>query len=64
MMLCFCCNQGLKDWEKEDNPWMEHARWSPTCSFVLLMMGKQYVDEVSSQANNAALVSIFYFNIL
>lgn len=44
-MLCFCCSQGLKDWEDDDEPWTEHARWSPTCSYVLLSKGKHFVDK-------------------
>ncbi|XP_050443224.1 death-associated inhibitor of apoptosis 2-like isoform X2 [Adelges cooleyi] len=44
-MLCFCCSQGLKDWEDDDEPWTEHARWSPNCSYVLLSKGKNFVDE-------------------
>lgn len=44
-MLCFCCSQGLKDWEDDDEPWTEHARWSPNCSYVLLSKGKSFVEE-------------------
>lgn len=44
-MLCFYCGQGLRDWEDDDDPWIEHGRWSPTCSYVLLSKGKQFVDE-------------------
>lgn len=44
-MLCFCCSQGLKDWEDDDEPWTEHARWSPNCSYVLLSKGKTFVDK-------------------
>lgn len=24
---CFHCNMGLRSWEKEDDPWFEHAKW-------------------------------------
>lgn len=44
-MLCFCCNQGLKDWEPKDDPWLEHARWSPSCCYMLLMKGKHFVEK-------------------
>ncbi|VVC24367.1 Hypothetical protein CINCED_3A022001 [Cinara cedri] len=43
-MICFCCSQGLKDWEDDDEPWTEHAKWSPTCTYVLLSKGKYFVD--------------------
>ncbi|XP_050525793.1 baculoviral IAP repeat-containing protein 2-like isoform X2 [Daktulosphaira vitifoliae] len=50
-MLCFCCSQGLKDWEDDDEPWTEHARWSPNCSYVLLSKGKTFVDEACGKKN-------------
>uniref|UniRef100_A0A2S2NSC9 Apoptosis 1 inhibitor n=1 Tax=Schizaphis graminum TaxID=13262 RepID=A0A2S2NSC9_SCHGA len=44
-MLCYYCSQGLKDWEDNDDPWTEHARWSSSCSYVLLNKGKNFVDK-------------------
>ncbi|KAH8246725.1 hypothetical protein KR038_008361 [Drosophila bunnanda] len=43
---CFHCNIGLRSWEKDDEPWHEHAKWSPKCQFVLLAKGPAYVKEV------------------
>lgn len=51
-MLCFCCNQGLMDWEYHDDPWVEHARWSPNCSFVLLSKGKDFVEHVLFESDD------------
>ncbi|KAM3965021.1 death-associated inhibitor of apoptosis 1-like [Aphomia sociella] len=31
---CFFCGGGLKDWERDDDPWKEHALWFPTCFFI------------------------------
>ncbi|VVC34546.1 Hypothetical protein CINCED_3A005156 [Cinara cedri] len=45
VVMCFFCTQGLKDWDDDDDPWKEHARFSPNCSFLLLNKGKQFVDE-------------------
>lgn len=45
-MLCFCCNRGLKDWESKDDPWTEHAIWSPSCKYLLLMKGKEFVEAI------------------
>ncbi|XP_016661893.1 E3 ubiquitin-protein ligase XIAP isoform X2 [Acyrthosiphon pisum] len=44
-MLCYYCSQGLKDWEENDEPWTEHAKWAHNCSFVLLNKGKHFVDK-------------------
>ncbi|XP_068144797.1 death-associated inhibitor of apoptosis 2 [Drosophila tropicalis] len=43
---CFHCDIGLRSWEKEDEPWHEHAKWSPKCQFLLLAKGPNFVHEV------------------
>ena len=47
-MRCFHCDGGLRLWERGDDPWLEHARWFPTCGFVLLIKGQEFVDEVQA----------------
>lgn len=63
-MLCFCCNQGLMDWEVNDDPWVEHARWSPLCSYVLLSKGKRFVEEVGGEVNYSLRINlkVVFFN--
>jgi len=51
-MLCFYCSQGLKDWEENDEPWTEHARWSKNCSYMLLNKGKNFVDKACGMKGN------------
>ena len=36
---CFHCDQGIKNWEEGDSPWVEHARWLKKCEFVEKEMG-------------------------
>ncbi|AXN91157.1 putative BIR domain-containing protein [Namao virus] len=43
---CFCCEGGLKNWERVDCPWMEHAKWFPNCDFLIKIRGKKYVDSI------------------
>lgn len=43
---CFHCNGGLRSWQKEDDPWFEHAKWFPICNFVRLVKGITYVQQV------------------
>lgn len=50
---CFFCDLGLKSWEPSDDPWREHARWSPACAFLLLKMGSQFVE--ASRSNEQVL---------
>ncbi|CAH0553031.1 unnamed protein product [Brassicogethes aeneus] len=41
---CFHCDGGLRNWDPIDDPWTEHARWFPTCSFVKLVKGQEFVQ--------------------
>ncbi|XP_030375195.1 death-associated inhibitor of apoptosis 2 [Scaptodrosophila lebanonensis] len=52
---CFHCNIGLRSWQKDDEPWHEHAKWSPQCQFVLLSKGIAYVLKVRESTTNAAM---------
>lgn len=47
---CFFCDGGLKDWEEDDLPWEQHARWFDRCAYVQLVKGRDYVQKVISQA--------------
>lgn len=31
---CFCCGIGISNWSMGDDPWVEHARYKPTCAFL------------------------------
>ncbi|XP_055882213.1 putative inhibitor of apoptosis [Biomphalaria glabrata] len=44
--LCFFCGGGLRNWEDEDDVWVEHARWFPKCAFIRQFMGQNFVDTV------------------
>lgn len=45
MIRCFQCGLLLGGWQPGDDPWFEHARWNPECSFVILNNGAQFVRE-------------------
>lgn len=47
---CFYCDGGLKDWEEDDIPWEQHARWFSRCAYVQLVKGKQFVQMVISES--------------
>lgn len=44
--ICFYCGGGLKDWNMTDDPWKEHAKWFSKCSFVLMVKGITFINEV------------------
>ncbi|XP_021360355.1 putative inhibitor of apoptosis [Mizuhopecten yessoensis] len=52
---CFLCGIGLRNWDKDDNAWVEHARWSPKCAYVLEKKGQSFVDLVQDAVRNAEL---------
>ena len=43
---CFFCAGGLRDWEPNDNPWIEHARWYENCVFVRQCKGEEFMQLV------------------
>ena len=48
---CFSCGIGLRNWEDGDIPWIEHARWCPTCDFLQQRKGDLFI-QMHRQDNN------------
>lgn len=40
---CFCCDGGLKNFQRGDDPWEEHARWFPGCNFVRENKSREFI---------------------
>ncbi|KAK3097053.1 hypothetical protein FSP39_005927 [Pinctada imbricata] len=40
---CFWCGIGLQNWSIEDDPWVEHARWSPRCQYLIDAKGEEFI---------------------
>ena len=47
--ICYHCGCGLKDWEPEDNPWEQHAKWFSKCYYLLTVKGQDYVNKITGQ---------------
>ena len=45
---CWYCNGGLQNWDKDDDPWAEHAKWFPLCEYVLQQKGPEFVHRIVS----------------
>lgn len=45
-VMCFRCGGGVKAWMPDEDPWEEHARHYPGCSFLLAEKGEEYVSSV------------------
>lgn len=54
--ICYYCGGGLKDWQEDDQPWEEHARWFPRCPFVLVNKGQDFVNTYCERINKCASV--------
>ncbi|XP_061177295.1 baculoviral IAP repeat-containing protein 8-like [Saccostrea echinata] len=47
---CFQCGVGLRNWDPEDDPWVEHARWRPSCPFVVNNTSAEFIAQVQEAA--------------
>lgn len=60
--FCFYCGGGLKNWERTDDPWREHALWYRHCGYLRLVKGDEYVDsqrcESSSSSSSSTIVDV------
>ncbi len=69
-MKCFYCDGGLRNWEPNDDPWVEHARWFPRCAYIIKIKGQAFIAAVAAQyPQQQNLVSIciilfHFFNML
>jgi baculoviral IAP repeat-containing protein 5 len=51
---CFVCGKILDGWENTDQPWQEHEKHAPNCSFVKL--GLEQADmTVSSRESSCGM---------
>jgi len=56
---CFYCDGGLKNWQPDDKPWVEHARWFPRCDFLIAQRDANYIRSVQD-AYQPNLVCMFF----
>lgn len=49
--VCFQCGGGLKDWEENDDPWKEHARYFSKCTYLIQKMGRDFINEVLGKSD-------------
>ena len=41
---CWFCGGGLRNWEDGDSPWIEHARWYPSCDYLKQRKGDLFIE--------------------
>uniref|UniRef100_A0A4X2LMP8 RING-type E3 ubiquitin transferase n=1 Tax=Vombatus ursinus TaxID=29139 RepID=A0A4X2LMP8_VOMUR len=47
---CYYCDGGLRNWDRGDDPWREHAKWFPRCEFLLQSRGRDYVSRIQESS--------------
>ncbi|XP_044283380.1 E3 ubiquitin-protein ligase XIAP [Varanus komodoensis] len=45
-VICFHCGGGLTDWQHNEDPWEQHARWFPGCKYVIEEKGVDFVNSI------------------
>ena len=45
---CFSCNGTVRNRERGDDPWTEHARWFPRCNYVRTVKGEAFIRTIQS----------------
>ncbi|KAK3535787.1 hypothetical protein QTP70_021099 [Hemibagrus guttatus] len=45
-VVCFKCGGQLKNWQPDDDPWVEHAKFYPGCSFLLAEKGQEFINSI------------------
>ena len=53
---CFWCSLELDSWDPGNDPWREHARFSPHCPWLLRSRGRYFVRKVILQSVTPAAV--------
>jgi len=56
---CYHCNVCIGDWQSTDDPWQEHAKWAPTCHFLLMMKGLAFINEATKSSSLDHEVSVY-----
>ncbi|XP_022291924.2 baculoviral IAP repeat-containing protein 8-like [Crassostrea virginica] len=58
LVRCFQCGLGLRNWDPEDNPWVEHARWKPDCLYLIRNTSDEFIARVQEavRSENCAAV--------
>ncbi|KAK0050202.1 phosphatase and actin regulator 4-B [Biomphalaria pfeifferi] len=54
---CFYCGGGLRNWDDQDDVFVEHARWFPKCGFIRQFMGQVFVDTVQELMKTESVIS-------
>ncbi|KAK6174437.1 hypothetical protein SNE40_017714 [Patella caerulea] len=49
---CFTCNVILKNWKPTDDPFIEHRKWSQSCSYIAEKSSKNQRENISKEKHS------------
>ncbi|XP_077318615.1 baculoviral IAP repeat-containing protein 1a-like isoform X2 [Lithobates pipiens] len=62
---CFSCGGCLGNWEDNDDPWKEHTKWFPECSFLQSQKNKDEIEQyIANYCGFAGLMGASFTNVL
>jgi hypothetical protein len=44
-VTCFHCGVIIGEWQETDVPWIEHAKYGPSCLYVIHVKGLEYIEK-------------------
>lgn len=57
--ICYYCGGGLRDWQEEDQPWEEHAKWFSRCPFVVVNRSEDLINHHINESNKTVINKSF-----
>lgn len=48
-VICYLRGSTVKDWQRDDDPWTQHAMWCGGCEYVEAVKGKMFVQQTLKQ---------------
>ncbi|XP_063769697.1 baculoviral IAP repeat-containing protein 1-like [Pseudophryne corroboree] len=62
---CFSCGGCLGNWEEDDDPWKEHAKWFPECSFLRIKKTRDEIEQyISSYCGFGGVMGSSFTDVL
>ncbi|XP_068117012.1 baculoviral IAP repeat-containing protein 1-like [Hyperolius riggenbachi] len=62
---CFSCGGCLGNWEKDDDPWKEHAKWFPDCSFLQSQKNRDEIEQyILSYCGFVGVTGAYFTSVL
>ncbi|AUV65385.1 IAP-3 [Alphabaculovirus myunipunctae] len=50
LAICYSDGCALNNWSCTDDPFVEHARWFPTCRYMIKLKGHEFIQKVISES--------------